>query len=72
MVYVEVYMNCNHKWPWGLVKLTNVSTDVLIKFTYVFVVLPRIIGVGLLLYWDEMWIFLYIQMVVMLEMGNFV
>jgi hypothetical protein len=72
MVYVEVYMNCNHKWPWGLVKLTNVSTYVLIKFTYVFVVLPRIIGVGLLLYWDEMWIFLYIQMVVMLEMGNFV
>lgn len=33
-------------------KLTNVSTYVLRKFTYVFVVLPRIIVAGLLLYWD--------------------
>jgi hypothetical protein len=52
MVYVEVYMNCNHKWPWGLLKLTNVSTYVLIKSTYVFVVLQRIIVTRLLLYWD--------------------
>jgi hypothetical protein len=34
------------------VKLTNVSTYVFIKFTYVFVVLLRIIVVRLLLYWD--------------------
>jgi hypothetical protein len=34
------------------VKLTNVSTYVLIKSTYVFVVLQRIIVARLLLYWD--------------------
>jgi hypothetical protein len=34
------------------VKLTKVSTYVLIESTYSFVVLLRIIVVGLLLYWD--------------------